>query len=925
MSLARSIRLVFVALILLALAPPLAASGAGGPVITVLPGGDVRLEWNGALADLRGLAAGHSAADLVTIGGARLPAALVALRIAGDAPVAPQIQRVASTPWYAAAVSAPPVVPRTAAGEDRPDLAAPTSAALPPAPVVVLRDGWMRGAHIAVLALSPVFAAKSGAWAVTSLEATIPGAAPLQAGAAALLAGGRPFLTNAPGPRNPLAGAGWRVRVAQAGIQSLSAAALKAAGVPLANPALLHLYHQGAEVALEQRGAGDSLELRFYAPELGDRWNAVARYWLAAEAAPGRRMTTRSVLPGAAGASASPYVWARGTWRNNTLYDSQLPGPDGDHWYATDLRIAPAPPGEPQPAPVTFSAVVTPGLPLVAGTATVTVTGSSYLGGAHTLAIAVGGSSDTATWSGTGDWSHTRSFATPATAIKLTLAPGSAPDGYEIDGVAWQLPVGLDVGGRGASFGGRAGSWRYQMANAAASRALYDVSDPAAPSVLTIPSGASPAFDDGPAPHSYVLAGTGTLFAPQIFRSPAADLTTPGDLVYIAPAALQSALAPLVAQRQAQGHRVRVIDPQAIYDAWSFGQVAPGAIRDFLRYAAATWSTPPAAVALVGDGTSDPLGYTGRDSTNYIPPYLANVDPWLGETACEPCYARLDGDDPTLDPLPDLTLGRLPVRSAAELSGLVAKILAYENSALDLSWRSRSLYVADNYRDAQGVPDNAGDFAALADASVVQQPANLQIRRMYYDPTPQAAGVAWRERDPVRAYQRTVAALNQGAGLVNYIGHGSAYQWATTELDKTPPYLLGQYDPDDLTNGARQPIVLEMTCLTSAFQTPAFSGTTIDERLVLNPKGGAIAVWGPTGLGVAHGHDMLQRGFYNALWAAPPLRAPIGQLAAAGSLELFTYGTCCQDTLATYALLGDPAMPARVMPARSLYLPLAWR
>jgi hypothetical protein len=194
---------------------------------------------------------------------------------------------------------------------------------------------------------------------------------------------------------------------------------------------------------------------------------------------------------------------------------------------------------------------------------------------------------------------------------------------------------------------------------------------------------------------------------------------------------------------------------------------------------------------------------------------------------------------------------------------------------------------------------------------------------MYYDP--RAPGEAWREPDAVRAYQRTLAALGEGAALVNYIGHGGPYQWGTTDVSASPPYLLGLYDADALTNGARQPIVLEMTCLTSAFQTPAFSGTTIDERLLLKPDGGAIAVWGPTGQGVAHGHDWLQRGFYQALWSAPPLSAKVGQLVAAGELELFASGTCCQDALATFALLGDPLTVARVLPAERVYAPLVGR
>jgi hypothetical protein len=909
---------VFAALLLPSLAwvPPAAgAPAADGPLVGETNGG-VRVQWGGALPALRALDAGAPAAPLVTIGGVQVPAQLIALRITGTAPAELRIGRAAGVPWRGAVLPAQHYVPQTADGVPRPDLAVVQTPTLPATPAVVLREGWLRGTHIAVLALSSVYAAAGVPRAVTALDVTIPGAALLRGDAATLLAADGPFLAAAPAPSNPLAGKGWRIQVTQAGMQTLSAAALSAAGVSLANPALLHLRHNGAEIALQQIGSGAGLELRFFAPAPGDRWNAGDTYWLSPESTAGTRMGSRSAQAGAA--PLSGYVWMNGVWRNNQLYDSTLPGPDADHWFADDLKTGPGLPA------AALTANLAPSLPIASGTATLTIAGSSYLSTTRTLQLTVGSSTGSASWKGLGNWSHTLSLpVAPATAASalVKLPSGSAPDGNELDSIAWRFPASLNVNGRGAMFSGVDGTWRYQIANVAAGAALYDVTNPAAPIVLT---NAIPVFQDGLAAHAYVLAGAGTLFAPAISRSAAADLTTPGKLVYIAPAALQSALAPLVARRQAQGYSVRVLDVQAIYDAWSFGQVAPGAIRDFLRYAAAHWSTPPAAVTLVGDGTSDPLDYTKHGDVTFIPPYLANVDPWLGETACEPCYARLDGDDPTLDPLADLMLGRLPVKSADELATVVGKIIAYETGPLDLSWRSRSLYVADNFRDAQNNTDGAGDFAAFADASAAQQPVNLQIRRMYYDPSVFAIGVPWRERDPMQAYRRTVAAVSEGNGLVNYIGHGSQFQWATTELDKTPPYLFGRNDAADLNNGARLPIVLEMTCLTGAFQTPTFGGT-LDETMLINPNGGAVAVWGPTGLGVAHGHDMLQDGFYDGLWAAPPLKAQVGQLTGAGSLKLFTQGSCCQDTLATYALLGDPVMPARVMPAQRLYLPMARR
>ncbi|KPV45944.1 hypothetical protein SE17_43835, partial [Kouleothrix aurantiaca] len=171
-------------------------------------------------------------------------------------------------------------------------------------------------------------------------------------------------------------------------------------------------------------------------------------------------------------------------------------------------------------------AQITPTLPLVSSTATLTVTGSSYLKSAHTPQATLAGTTRTAAWSGTGDWSHVLTFPAPGQTIPLKLPTPAQPDGYEIDEVAWQLPVSLNLAGRGAAFAGRAGTWRYQLANVPVGGALYDVSNPLGPALL---SGwqATNIFQDGPAAHLYVLAGAGTIFAPSIARSASYDIATP--------------------------------------------------------------------------------------------------------------------------------------------------------------------------------------------------------------------------------------------------------------------------------------------------------------------------------------------------------------------------------------------------------------
>ena len=125
----------------------------------------------------------------------------------------------------------------------------------------------------------------------------------------------------------------------------------------------------------------------------------------------------------------------------------------------------------------------------------------------------------------------------------------------------------------------------------------------------------------------------------------------------------------------------------------------PAAIRRFMPHTAATGPHAPEALVLVGDGTSDLHNEWGRNNATHIPPYLAMVDPWLGETACEPCFGQLDGDDPRDDTLPDLAVGRLPVKTEVELVQLVGKLMRYDTAPAGGSWHGKAVYVADNAQD----------------------------------------------------------------------------------------------------------------------------------------------------------------------------------------------------------------------------------
>lgn len=926
--------------------------------ITTL-GSDLTITWpNPAVVSA-------SAVDLlerlpsVRFQGYLLPMQVVTVELEDGQTLDLQLNDLHTQPWSSPLTPAAPLAPLAVEWQT---LADPTAVvetvALPTAPIFVLRQGRLHDKQIVVLAISPLYAEAGVTKVATGFSAraararlvdqqTLLSTAALHAPATARTTQGLTPV-NSDVLRNAV-----KVTVSDVGLQQIRGDALAAAGFDLnqLDPTRLQLRHNGAEVALQLDGlVGGKLTasstLRFYTDQIGDRWNTQETYWLTVGDSAGLRMSSRAVTPGAAPLRST--ALERGIWEDPLLYDSRYEGSDGDHWFHSNLLAAQASAA----TAAGVAATLTPRLPRVTDTGLYTVAVTTNMRGNHTLRVTIGSEQKDVVWSSVTanelvrNWQHVITSTAQSNLLDISLLSTPSTTDKEattlLDKVAWQVPVALNFGGNGAQFVGVAGTWRYQWSNLPSGYTLYDVTNAAMPVILSGADGSG--FEDGPTPHTYLVSGNGTLQTPTLAAHTPLTVTnvSGADAVYIGPAAFLAELGPLLQLRRDQGYTVATVDVQAIYDGWNFGQVAPEAIRAFLRDAAARWQPAPQAVTLVGDGTVDPHNYEKKGNTNFIPPYLAKVDPWLVEAACEPCYAQLNGDDPVTGDDPeghffaaDLWIGRLPVKSTGDLAGLVNKIVSYERASGLGGWQNMNIFVADNYiksldSNGQPVKDLAGDFAKISDGIVELAPATVRTTRLYYDPYPQfsdpSGTQSWRITNATQAHNAVLAQLSAGAGLVTYNGHSHHWQWAITDEtpNADPNSLLGLYDTDLLTNKNRYFIGLSMTCLTSQFQKPAFSGTVLDERLILNPNGGSVAQWGPAGLSVAYGHDLLQRGFYEALWSAPPLTAKMGALIEAGSTALLTEGACCQDTLKTFLLLGDPLTTVRVYSGAipELYLPL---
>ena len=725
----------------------------------------------------------------------------------------------------------------------------------------------------------------------------------------------------------PAAPGDYKILVEQEGIYAISYDVLAAVGLPVGSidPATLRLYHAGHEVAARWDGDSDAAfesgeRLLFYARPALTRYARYDVYWLSWGGAPGLRMATRSGDPASLTAGVP---WATAQAEENYSYDSLHPGRDGGHWFWQLLR---------QPDVLTATFPIHLETPTSdAGQITVWLQGTTraWPDPDHHVRFTINGH-----LLGDGWWEgktpYTATFSIPAGALQagdntlLLELPGDTGDPIEgmwMDAAA--LTYGLSaVSGGTARFRGEDTPHAYTVAGFdGLTPAVYDVTDPAAPRIVTgwtSDGGRITVGDGDTVPAEYLITAD--------VRQPAGiiaakDLSDPAgggaDYVIITHPQFATAIAPLADHRAAQGLQVVTVDVEAIYDHFGDGRMSPEAIHDFLKYAYANWTPAPLYVLLVGDGTYDPRPYRADSHLTYLPPYLADVDPWMGETSSDNRYADLTGDR-----LPELRLGRLPVNSPAETTAIVDKIIAYDDASGGL-WTRRLLFAADN-------PSTAGDHRADADQQYLTYASPTSTYgyegvRVYLSET---AGPSYYYTSAEAARNALISALDSGVLLYTYFGHSSWLQEAVLETDGYAPLFHVSHIPQ-LNNSGRWPMVLQMTCFTSYYIHP--TEDTLDESLLRVADNGVIATWGSSGNGVTPDHRLLNGAFLSSLFGGPVWgdeQPEVGANVQAALTALYAEGAS-YELIDTYHLLGDPALELRVSPSGNLphilYLPLIAR
>ena len=338
------------------------------------------------------------------------------------------------------------------------------------------------------------------------------------------------------------------------------------------------------------------------------------------------------------------------------------------------------------------------------------------------------------------------------------------------------------------------------------------------------------------------------------------------DMIILTHKDFRQAIAPLAALRRSQGLKVAVVDIEDVYDEFSYGAHTPVALKAFLSWAASHWTRPPQYLLLTGDSSWDPRNYLAQGDNDFVPTKL--IDTAYMETMSDDWLADFNGDD-----LPDMAVGRLPGRTAAQISLMVSKIISYEQ---DLD---------------QGAPLRG----ALLVADKGFESANKQTRALL----PSNMTVQMINRGDIGNDDITrgeiVDAINQGPLVVNYYGHGSANVW-------TGAGLLNSTLASSLTNANKLSLFVMMTCLNGYAHSPYID--SLGESVLEAQDGGAVAVWASSGVTEPQPQFVMDIEFYRQLFGPKALRLGLAtRNAKAAAPDL--------DVRRTWILLGDPAMRLR--------------
>jgi hypothetical protein len=366
------------------------------------------------------------------------------------------------------------------------------------------------------------------------------------------------------------------------------------------------------------------------------------------------------------------------------------------------------------------------------------------------------------------------------------------------------------------------------------------------------------------------------------------------DLVIITHPTFQSEALRLAVHRQNHNKiNVKVVTTEEVYNEFSGGKQDITAIRDFARSLYESGGLQN--LLLFGRCSYD---YKDRivDNSNFVPTYQSRNSLSPLETYSSDDYFGFleanEGDwneSPVQNHTMEIGVGRLSVKKIEDAQNIVDKLISYDIDQNAFGkWRKDILFVADDgdFNIHQSQANQLADDIELNHTDFNSSKLFLDSFKQLSRPSGQYSS------DATNALNR---AINKGALIVNFTGHGSEHVW-------TQEKIFQQSSLEEWRNRHTLPLLVTATCEFGRHDDPLLISSG---ELIMNKKnGGAIGLVTTARPVNSSTNFILNKAFYNSLF-----QKSNGVYKNLGGIFRDTKNQSLSDVSnRNFSLLGDPSM-----------------
>jgi len=325
-----------------------------------------------------------------------------------------------------------------------------------------------------------------------------------------------------------------------------------------------------------------------------------------------------------------------------------------------------------------------------------------------------------------------------------------------------------------------------------------------------------------------------------------------------------------------------IVDIDEVLEAYGAGRHDPRAVRAFLRDAwQRSGARKPTHCVLIGSASWDVRRAVRGGNVDAV-----RVDqvPTYGRPSSDMWFGLLDDENDLATP--ELIVSRFPGSSAAETATLIDKIIAYDTLPY-APYHRRFLY--------GGGGEEGDNFCDIINRTLRDE---FGTGVVFVDPPLCLDTVVVCKTETDHPGRRMREAISQGVGWVNFLGHGGTEQ-----------FDIDDWEPPQLNNEGRYPILASYSCLTGSYSSP--SATCENAKYLFEPRKGSVVSLGSTGLQYISAAEFLHFRVHDVLLNTT-LR-DIGRLVYEAKSSFSRMNSAyASNTSLQFCILGDPFTRVRI-------------